>query len=94
MSNLENIYMKIETIDTLFYALEKLIIEEGNQKSYETMCRLETFFYHVQEQFSEVKEEVKEAAKNHVKEKAATIKRLEAENETLKKKLSEFPYTV
>ena len=92
MRKIDDAYMKLDTVATCFYALEKFIDDATTEKTLEATNRLENFFYLLWEQVKEAQKDLSEAARMSSKETADTIKKLEAENESLKKKLSEFPY--
>lgn len=80
MNKLDDIYMKIDTIETCFHAMEKFIDDATKERTQEATNRLENFFYLLWDQLKEAKEETLEASKAHSKETAKIIKRLESEN--------------
>lgn len=92
MNKLDDIYIKIETLDTCFHALENFISDATRDKTQEAINKLDYFFYLTWEQLTEIKKEFSEVYSNKAHETSAAIKKLEAENEALKKKLNEIPY--
>lgn len=89
---LEKIYLKIDTLETCFYCLEDLINGYTAEKTLTEQNKLENFFYLLWDQLKEARTEIGEAARTAAKERCETIRKLEAENEALRKKLSEFPH--
>ena len=92
MDKFDDLYIKLETIDACFYALEKFITEVSNSRVSADSNRLEAFFYVVWDQLTAAKEEAGEAAKEDAKQKCQYIKQLEAENKALKAKLEANPF--
>lgn len=92
MDKFFDVLIKVDTIDTSFYALEKFVLDEINQKTPESANRLECFFYLLWEQMTEARKMIYEISRERDKDEYIVFKYLEEENKALKKKLSEFPY--
>ena len=91
MDKFYKLCMKIEILDACFYAMDNLVAEL-NSGSKASIDRLTTFFYMVYDILTKTKEEIREVEHEMEKVKLEYVKRLEEENEALKKKLEAYVF--
>lgn len=92
MDKLDNALLKIACVDTCFLALENFIDKVEEEKTQESINRLQYLFYLLWDQTTEARKELEEAANEIQKNKSYIIQKLESENKELKEKLSTFPF--
>lgn len=92
MDKLDNALLKIACVDTCFLALENFIDRVEEEKTQESINRLQYLFYLLWDQTTEARKELEEAADEIQKNKSYIIQKLESENKELKEKLSTFPF--
>lgn len=92
MDKLDNALLKIACVDTCFLALENFIDRVEEEKTQESINRLQYLFYLLWDQTTEARKELEEAADEIQKNKSYIIQKLESENKELKEKLSAFPF--